>query len=135
MDCIFCRIAGGKIPARILYESNSVMAFLDAFPLARGHSLVIPRRHFERIQDMPPDVSSAVFEVVRRLASGVDAVAGSTLVAVHNGRGSGQEVPHVHVHLIPRGPDDGAGTVHTMFKNSVELDDSDLACIQDALRL
>jgi len=135
MDCVFCRIANGDIPAKVLYESDGVMAFLDAFPLAGGHSLVIPRRHFERIQDMPPGLSSDVFDVVRRLASKVDAVAGSTLVAVHNGRGSGQEVPHVHVHLIPRGPDDGAGAVHSMFKNDVRLDGSAMARMQNDLRL
>jgi len=135
MDCVFCKIANGEIPAKILYESDAVLAFLDAFPLARGHSLVIPKRHFERIQDMPPGVNSAVFDIVRKLASKVDASAGSTLVAVHNGRGSGQEVPHVHVHLIPRSQDDGAGAVHSMFRNNVRLDDSAMAETRNDLRI
>ena len=98
------------------------MAFLDAFPVARGHVLAVPRAHRERIQDMTVDEAADLFGLVARLASRTDAVAGgsgsgsgATLIAVHNGRQSGQEVPHVHVHLIPRRDGDGAGPVHSMF--------------------
>ena len=125
----------GEIPARILGESGGALAMLDAFPLARGHSLVIPKAHYERIQDMPPGVGDAVFGLVRRLAGGVDRMAGSTLVAVHNGRGSGQEVPHVHVHLIPRAEGDGAGPVHSMFGRARPLDPVDADLLRDSLRL
>ena len=100
------------------------VAFLDAFPVARGHVLAVPRAHRERIQDMTGDEAADLFGLVARLAPRTDAVAGAgagagaggaTLIAVHNGRQSGQEVPHVHVHLIPRRDGDGAGPVHSMF--------------------
>ena len=132
MDCIFCRIVSGEIPATKIHESDTVMAFLDAFPLTRGHCLVIPKSHFTRIQDMPPDVNSAVFETVSRLAALTDKIAGSTLIAVHNGPESGQEVPHVHVHLVPRRLNDGAGAIHSMF-NPYKTDDSELAQVQKIL--
>lgn len=118
--CVFCGIVAGSVPARIVSRTERSMAFLDAFPVARGHVLAVPRAHRERIQDMTVDEAADLFGLVARLASRTDAVAGgsgsgATLIAVHNGRQSGQEVPHVHVHLIPRRDGDGAGPVHSMF--------------------
>ena len=55
MDCIFCKIASGEVPAKILFETENTIAFMDAFPLTKGHSLVIPKKHYEKIQDMPPE--------------------------------------------------------------------------------
>jgi len=135
LDCVFCRIVSGEIPARVLHSSDRAMAFLDAFPVARGHALVIPKIHCERIQDMPADTGSEVFDLVCRLASKTDRVSGSTLVAVHNGRGSGQDIPHVHVHLIPRRAGDGAGPVHSMFGGTVQLDDETASGLQSDLKL
>ena len=135
MGCVFCEIAAGRIPAARLYESETVLAFLDAFPLARGHCLVIPKAHRERIQDMPPELSAEVFGIVRRLASRADSITGATLVAVHNGRDSGQEIPHVHVHIIPRSPGDGAGAVHSMFPGPISVDEADMDRLQSELRL
>lgn len=119
MDCVFCDIVSGTIPAKKLYESNDILAFLDAFPVARGHCLVIPKMHFQKVQDMPCDVNAKLFDIVHKLTAKVDSLDGATLIAIHNGKASGQEVPHVHVHLIPRREGDGAGAVHTMFKNSM----------------
>nr|WP_320416590.1 HIT domain-containing protein [Candidatus Nitrosotenuis chungbukensis] len=102
MDCVFCKIAKGEIKARTIVETQKSLAFLDAFPLALGHSLVIPKKHHEKIQDMSPDDNADLFGLVHRVVSMVDKVTGSTLVAVHNGKASGQEIPHVHVHLVPR---------------------------------
>ncbi len=135
LDCVFCRIARHEIPAKILFDSDDVIAFLDAFPLAKGHSLVIPKQHYEKIQDMPPRTSLAVFDVVHGLASKVDSVSGSMLVAVHNGKQSGQEVPHVHVHLIPRRQGDGAGAVHSMFHKIETIHDDIMEQMRDKLKL
>ncbi len=112
---MFCGIAAGRVEARVVAETDLSVAFMDAFPLAEGHSLVIPKAHYGRVQDVPPAESADLFETVRRLIGRVDELGGSTLLAVHNGPESGQEVPHVHVHLIPRSGGDGAGPVHSMF--------------------
>ena len=116
MDCIFCKIANGEIPAKILTQTENSIAFMDAFPLTEGHSLVIPKKHYQKIQDIPQDENTDLFETVRKVISKVDSLTNATLVAVHNGKESGQEIPHVHVHLIPRRSDDSAGPVHSMFK-------------------
>ncbi len=126
MDCIFCKIAKMEIPSKIITETKYSVAFLDAFPLARGHTLVIPKRHYEKVQDMTDNDNSDLFNTVLKVISKVDKVTGSTLLAIHNGKESGQEIPHVHVHLIPRQSNDLAGPVHDMFKNRPKLSDNEL---------
>ena len=135
MDCIFCKIISKEIPAKILYEDNDSISFLDAFPVAKGHTLVIPKKHFAKIQDMPSDLNQKLFDSVHKMINKVDALEGSTLVAVHNGKESGQEVPHVHVHLIPRSVTDSAGPVHSMFKNKIELSDSEYETLVNELKI
>ena len=105
------------MPARIVSRTGLSVAFLDAFPVAKGHVLAVPRAHRERVQELSEAEVADLFGLVGRLAPRTDAAGGgdATLIAVHNGRQSGQEVPHVHVHLIPRRDGDGAGPVHSMF--------------------
>ena len=131
MDCIFCKIVQGKIKARTILETQDSLAFLDAFPLATGHSLVISKNHYGKIQDMPPAENADLFETVRKVVSMVDKITGATLVAVHNGKESGQEVPHVHVHLVPRSSHDSAGPIHSMFSKRSALSDKEF---DDVLR-
>ena len=126
MDCIFCKIAKKIIDAKIITETKNSIAFLDAFPLTRGHTLVIPKNHYERIQDMTEYDNADLFNTVQNVTSKVDKITGSTLLAVHNGKDSGQEIPHVHVHLIPRELSDQAGPVHNMFKDRPKLSDEEL---------
>ena len=125
MNCIFCNIASKEIPAKILVETEFCIGFLDAFPLAKGHVLVIPKNHYEKLQDLPTNINTEVFSTVHNLISKVDSLTGATLLAVHNGKDSGQEIPHVHVHLIPRSKDDSAGAVHSMFTKKPELSKSE----------
>ena len=126
MECIFCKIAKKEIPTKIIIETKNSVAFLDAFPLARGHTLVIPKNHYEKVQDMTVDDNVDLFNIVQNVTSRVDKITGSTLLAVHNGKDSGQEIPHVHVHLIPRELSDQAGPVHSMFKDRPKLSDKEL---------
>ena len=135
MDCIFCKIASKEIPAKILVETKSCIGFLDAFPLARGHALVIPKNHYEKLQDLPTDVNTEMFSTIHSLISKIDTLTGATLVAIHNGRESGQEIPHVHVHLIPRSSDDSAGAVHSMFSQKPELSESEIDELYSKLRI
>ncbi len=125
MDCVFCKIVKGEIPAKIIDETNKTLAFMDAFPLTKGHSLVIPKNHYEKMQEIPPEENAELFETVRSVLSKVDKLTNATLVALHNGKDSGQEVPHVHIHLIPRSKEDSAGPVHSMFKDRPKLSDEE----------
>ena len=126
MDCIFCKIAKKEIPSKLIMESKNSMAFLDAFPVSRGHTLVIPKNHYEKVQDMTDADNTDLFNTVQMVISKVDKLTGATLLAIHNGKDSGQEIPHVHVHLIPRQSSDQAGPVHSMFKDRPKLSDEEL---------
>ena len=134
-DCTFCKIVSKEIPTKILVETESCIGFLDAFPLAKGHALVIPKRHYEKLQDLPINGNTEVFSTVHSLISKVDSLTGATLVAVHNGKQSGQEIPHVHVHLIPRSEDDSAGAVHSMFSKKPDLSESEIEELCSKLRI
>ena len=107
-------------------ETKNSIAFLDAFPVSRGHTLVIPKNHYEKVQDMTDIDNNDLFDTVHNVISKVDKLTGSTLLAIHNGKDSGQEIPHVHVHLIPRQSSDQAGPVHSMFKDRPKLSDEEL---------
>ena len=134
MDCIFCKIIEGSIPAKILKETSQSISFLDAFPLSKGHVLVIPKNHHQKIQDMSQSENTDLFLLVHEMTSKVDSISGSTLVAIHNGIDAGQEVPHVHVHLVPRSKNDSAGPIHSMFNSSLKLSESEVDKIYNKLK-
>ena len=135
MDCIFCKIISKQIPAKILNETSYSICFLDAFPLAKGHVLVIPKKHHQKIQELSTDENSDLFSLVHTMMSKVDSITGSTLVAIHNGENAGQEVPHVHVHLVPRDTFDSAGPIHSMFNSSLKLSDFEIKKYYDLLKI
>lgn len=134
MSCIFCNIISGSIPSRKVYETPNSLAFLDAFPLVHGHVLVIPKEHHVKIQEMTPQENADLFEAVKIVVQKVERLAPSSLVAIHNGKESGQEVPHVHVHVIPRKQEDGAGPVHSMFTKRPKLSEAEFAEILEVLQ-
>ncbi len=125
MDCIFCKIILKQIPAKILHQTPYSICFLDAFPLSKGHVLVIPKKHHQKVQDLTSDENSDLFSLVHTMVSKVDSITGSTLIAIHNGEDAGQEIPHVHVHLVPRSKFDSAGPIHSMFNPSLKLSDTE----------
>jgi histidine triad (HIT) family protein len=134
--CIFCRIILGNQPSNIIVEDKKAIAFLDAFPLAKGHTLVIPKMHFSKIQDMPEDHESGVFHLVHRLVGPIEKAAhvGSSTIAIHNGKEAGQEIDHVHVHIVPRTLHDGAGPIHSMFMKRPIISSADLNQMASAIR-
>ena len=117
MSCIFCRIVAGEIPGEIVAKDPDAVAFLDVQPLADGHVLIVPRAHVARIEDLTPAAAEGLFRTVTRLVGPVRRALGAagTTIGVNDGEASGQTVPHVHVHIVPRWTDDGAGSVHTIF--------------------
>ena len=98
-------------------QNEKAMALLDAFPLAAGHTLVIPKSHYAKVQQMSEQDAVAVFDMVWKLAGAVETASqvNASTIAIHNGSDAGQEVPHVHVHIVPRKSGDGAGAIHSMF--------------------
>ena len=135
MDCIFCKIISGDVSAKILNETENSVSFLDAFPLAKGHVLVIPKKHHQKIQDMSKKENTDLFSLVSLMVSKVDSITGATLIAIHNGKDAGQEIPHVHVHLVPRSNDDSAGAIHSMFDSALKLSESELDELYNKLKI
>ncbi len=109
--CIFCKIVAGQIPATRVYEDDDILAFLDIGPLAEGHLLIIPKEHAERLEGVNPEVLAHLARKLPDFAAAVVKVTGAQgyNLLQNNGRVSGQAVPHVHFHIIPRVESDGLG--------------------------
>ena len=104
MDCLFCNIINKKQDAHIIFEDDSHIAIMDKYPIQKGHSLVIPKTHHEKIIDMTNDEVGALFSRVPSVARGIIAATGADgfNLGQNNGRSANQIIPHVHVHIIPR---------------------------------
>jgi histidine triad (HIT) family protein len=134
-DCIFCSIVDGEIPSYTVHEDDTVMAFLDANPLARGHTLVIPKAHHERVNDLPADLAGDVFAAVHDLTDRVERAvdADATTIAFNNGVAAGQEVPHVHAHIVPRSEADGGRPIHALIEDRPDVPDDELADMAETI--
>jgi histidine triad (HIT) family protein len=116
MDCLFCKIISGEIPSYKIYEDDFAYAFLDIYPTSEGHTIVLPKKHFQRFTEMSEEEASSLFASVNRVAKAVEKaldVPGSN-IGLNNGEVAGQSVPHVHVHIIPRRAKDKGGSMHTI---------------------
>lgn len=110
-DCIFCKMVDGDIPTSVVYEDNVCLAFMDIYPIAKGHCLLIPKKHFENTLDVDPVVMSYLSEKLITLNRKIDRAMqpDGILNIIANGEGAGQEVTHLHIHLIPRNHGDEFG--------------------------
>lgn len=108
-DCVFCKIVAGQIPVTKIYEDEVVFAFLDIGPISDGHTLVIPKQHFERLHDCPAELLSNFASHLGQIAKAVAAAMNSDgyNVLCNNGRAAGQLIDHLHFHIIPRNTGDG----------------------------
>ena len=107
--CTFCDLIHGAGEVSICYEDANAIAFMDIQPVNAGHVLVVPRRHYERFEDVPAELSMHLFRVATRLVPAVKKVtdAEGINVVVNSGSAAGQDEPHYHVHIIPRTTGDG----------------------------
>jgi histidine triad (HIT) family protein len=107
-DCVFCKMVAGEIPVTKIYEDDVVLSFLDIGPVSDGHTLVIPKQHFGKLHDCPPELLGQVGSRLGKIAKAVTAAMDSQgyNVLCNNGRAAGQLVDHLHFHIIPRNSGD-----------------------------
>lgn len=106
-DCLFCSIVAGETPAEVVFEDEISLAFLDIRPVFHGHTLLVPRRHFATLADLPGELVEPYFANAQMLARAVPEAMGAqgTFVAINNV--VSQSVPHLHTHVVPRVRKDG----------------------------
>ena len=122
MDCIFCKIVKGEIPTLKVYENSSVLSFLDVNPCSLGHTIIIPKKHYQRIEDIPEEELNELFSVITKLVKIIPGVVGTTdcNIGLNNGKLAGQEVPHVHFHIIPRFEGDKGSSIQGLVRMEVD---------------
>ena len=125
MTCLFCQIINGEIPAYFIYEDDTHVAIMDKYPIHRGHSLVIPRKHHEKITDMDVEEVSLLFSKVPSITRAVIEATGADgfNIGQNNGRAANQIVPHVHVHVIPRYAKTGVAWPKRSIASEKELEE------------
>ena len=123
MSCIFCDILDGKREGHFLYEDKSHVAFLDKYPIDVGHSLIIPRKHHERITDMDPEDVGHIFSIVPKVAKAILSATGADAFSLgqNNGRAAKQIILHVHIHIIPRYNSKGTVWTKRQISSDAEL--------------
>ena len=133
-DCLFCKIIEGKIPSNKIYEDDSVFAFLDIYPASEGHTLIAPKKHFNSFTEMDTEGVSSLFEAARKITIAVERAfsAEGSNIGINNGKVAGQEVPHVHVHIIPRKKGDGGRGIKSIVWT--EPDTTNLEEIAEKIR-
>ena len=107
-DCLFCNIIAGEIPSHNIYEDEGVLAFLDIYPKTKGHTLVIPKEHFDNLYDISDKALAHVSRIAKHIAIHMKTALGATGVNIlqSSGRVAQQEVMHFHMHIVPRYEDD-----------------------------
>jgi histidine triad (HIT) family protein len=110
-QCVFCAILAGRQPASFVYQDDDAAAFMDIRPFTRGHLLVIPRAHADRLETLDPALGAQVFTVAQGLAVALrrSGFCAGTNLFLADGELAGQEVFHVHLHVLPRTQGDGFG--------------------------
>ena len=116
-ECLFCAIVAGKIPAIKVFEDQNHLAFLDINPRNPGHTIVIPKRHYEAVLDMPEAEAGKLFEIVKRLSVNVrnGTKADGISIIQNNYRTAGQAIPHIYFHIIPRFNTEGPAVLESIL--------------------
>jgi len=124
MSCIFCDIVEGRREGHFIYQDEEHVVFLDKYPIDKGHALVLPKKHHEKITDMTPHQVGNLFSKIPKIASAILSAtkADAFSLAQNNGRAAKQIIPHVHVHIIPRYNEMGAVWTKRTIPTSSELE-------------
>jgi histidine triad (HIT) family protein len=134
--CIFCRIVSGEISSYKIYEDERTISFLDINPSTPGHSLIIPKVHVTRLEDLCEEDANALFKTLHRLVGCIqDAMeVPSSTIGINNGPESGQEVPHVHIHVIPRTRGDRGRIIQGLVRSLNRPRDNEMLRIAERIR-
>ncbi|MBI3577044.1 HIT family protein [Candidatus Gottesmanbacteria bacterium] len=130
-DCVFCRIIAKEEPAYIIYEDDKALAFLEHRPSSPGHTMVIPKKHGETLVDFSPSELSMVFRAVQTVVKALEKTFATTMLTIGTNYGELSGVPHLHIHCIPRFPDDGGGIIQSVVYNRPK---EDLKTIQERIK-
>ena len=116
MSCLFCKIANKEIDSKIVYEDEFTVAFLDINPCQKGHLLVIPKKHYQNLNEVPEDQLTKLFETVKKMTKLLEEKlnVSSFNIGWNHGKDAGQVINHLHIHIIPRYPNDGGGSMQTI---------------------
>ena len=131
-NCVFCQIVAGKIPCAKLYETETVLAFLDIAPVRKGHALVLPKAHHPTLWDLPAGLGEDLLAAMQAVGRAVMAATGAEglNVGMNNHAAAGQLVPHAHFHLIPRHGGDGL----SLWAQSAYAGQEEMAGLAQAIR-
>jgi len=123
--CIFCDIIRRTAPSHVIYEDEEFIAILDRYPIAIGHTLVLPRKHFERVNDLSPKEFCSLYARVHALNALITARLGASAshISINDGAAANQLVPHLHVHIIPRSENDSAGFTARKLLRPEQMDE------------
>lgn len=124
MDCIFCKIVKGEIPAQKVYEDSSRLVFLDIAPMNYGHLLIIPKEHYKNFFETPDEVLADLIKLSKKMAKAMCKALGtdSFYLRINTNKAAGQLVDHLHFHLIPRFIEDGLSSWLTKEYKDGELE-------------
>ena len=130
-DCIFCKIVAKEIPNYTVYEDNHVLAFLDIHPRTKGHTIVIPKVHAETIFDFNEEIAKDLLPAVKKTAERIEHVLqpDGYNIGWNHGDIGGQEVPHLHIHIMPRWEGDGGSNIHGIVNHPGEVSVEDVAAL------
>lgn len=111
-DCIFCKIIKKKIPCYQIYEDDNFLAFLDIQPISKGHTLIIPKKHYNTFEETPSDLLEKIMPIIQKIGIALkkSLAADGFNIGLNNGQAAGQLILHTHFHIIPRFNDDGLHT-------------------------
>ncbi len=126
-DCIFCKIVKGEIPCKKIYGDENFLSFMDIEPVSHGHILVIPKKHIVWMQEADDETISGIFKLTKKLMNAIKKGVNCDYVQVAI---SGKDVPHFHIHLIPRYLDDGLSEWPTKKYKEGEMADIAIKIIE-----
>ncbi|TFG08737.1 MAG: HIT family protein [Promethearchaeota archaeon] len=121
-DCIFCKIVRNEIPSKVVYEDDRNLAFLDIYPILKGHTIVIPKNHYKNLEDIPESSFLETYKVVKKIAKLLHdklEIEGYNVLQ-NNFRAAGQVIPHFHIHIIPREKNDKRFDIKIPRKQATE---------------
>lgn len=126
MDCIFCKIIKGDIPSNKLFEDEDFLVFLDAFPIYKGHTLIIPKNHHENILDLPENLAKGIIPLGKKIIAAMEKSldADGYNFFQNNKEHSGQQVMHYHMHIVPRYKAFEEGGIENLVKSQYNYEPS-----------